>query len=212
MCETFGWAWLLEKISIIFWRFVEMRLVKWVVAGIVIALVFPFLIMNLALLVNLEMRSALTLEYWAPPRESKLGVVLGASPENFIGGPNPYFFNRIDAAAECFQSGYVEKLVLSGAGDEPEAMREALINAGVAEEALMLDQQGINTQSSVRNMNSIANGKPFVVISQAFHIERAIYLARREKIPALGGCVAQDPENPFVIAREYLARVKAVFF
>jgi vancomycin permeability regulator SanA len=206
------WLGCAKNFLMIFCRVVEMRLVKWLTAGIVIALVFPFLIMNLGIVVNLEMRPALTLEYWAPPRESKLGVVLGTSPENFIGGPNPYFFNRIHAAAGCIQSGYIEKLVLSGAGDEPEAMREALINLGVAEQALMLDQQGINTQTSMRNTNSIANGKPFVVISQAFHIERAIYLARREKIPALGGCVAEDPKNPIVMAREYLARVKAVFF
>jgi SanA protein len=183
-----------------------MRLVKWLVAIVV------GISLSLVGLSSLEMRSARTLEYWSPPKESKLGVVLGTSPENFIGGQNPYFFSRIEAAAQCVHSAYIDRLMLSGGKDEPEAMRDALIKAGVAEEVLILDHQGNNTQSSMRNASLIAQGHPFVVISQEFHIERAIYLARREKIPALGGCVAEDPKNPIVIAREHLARVKAVFF
>jgi SanA protein len=140
------------------------------------------------------------------------GVVLGTSPGGFFGGPNPYFTARMAAAEHCLRIGRVKRLILSGGPGEPEAMRDFLRRKGIADDLLVLDDKGVNTRRSVQNAVQIAGGPSVAVISQAFHIERARYLAEREGLTVYSGCRAKDPQNPVVMLREYLARAKAVFF
>ena len=68
-------------------------------------------------------------------------LVLGCSP-TFLGGPNGYFNNRMDTAAELWREGKVTVFVVSGdnsshAYNEPEAMKQALVERGVPEDRIV---------------------------------------------------------------------------
>jgi len=139
----------------------------------------------------------------------EFAVVLGTSTENFIGGPNPYFYSRIDTAASAFKAGKVDTLILSGGGQEPDQMSVALHERGVPLEAMLQDHQGVNTRASVEEASKKVGDGPLLVISQGFHVERAIYLGDQLGV-TMYGLAAEDPENPIVMAREFLSRLKAV--
>jgi SanA protein len=179
-----------------------MRVLKWFLAALASALVI------VTVYANTRLQPVVVCQSYDHPFE--YGVVLGTSPEGFFGGPNPYFTERMEAAERCLRMGRVKRLILSGGPGEPEAMHNFLRQKGVMDDLLVLDDKGTNTRRSIQNAWQIAGGPSVAVISQAFHIERARYLAEREGITVYSGCRAKDPQNPVVMLREYLARAKAV--
>ncbi|MFM9957952.1 MAG: vancomycin high temperature exclusion protein [Phycisphaerales bacterium] len=150
-----------------------------------------------------------------PPTD--VALVLGTNPRVNDGRENLFFRYRIEAAAELFHAGRVRHLLVSGDNhiatyDEPGAMRDALITKGVPAGAITLDYAGFRTLDSVFRARSVFGQQRIVVVSQAFHCERAIYLARRHGIDAIG-FAAQQPGGAaggMVRARETLARCAAV--
>jgi len=146
---------------------------------------------------------------------NEVGLVLGTSHRARGGGGNPYFKHRISAAAELQRSGKVRYLLVSGDNgtlsyNEPREMRRALMAAGVDSACIVLDFAGFRTLDSVVRAKEVFGQQRFTVISQRFHNERAVYLARRMGIEAVG-YNAKDPEawrGLRVWLRERLARVK----
>jgi SanA protein len=179
-------------------------MLKWFIAGLASLLVI------VTVYANVRLQTVVVCLRYDHPFD--YGVVLGTSPEGFFGGSNPYFTARMEAAERCLRMGLVRRLILSGGPGEPEAMRDFLRQQGIADDLLVLDDKGVNTRRSVQNAVQIAGGPSVAVISQGFHIERARYFAEREGLTVYSGCRAKDPKNPIVMAREYIARAKAVFF
>lgn len=96
--------------------------------------------------------------------------------------------------------------------DEPSEMRNALLGAGVPASVITLDYAGFRTLDSVVRAKSVFGQSRFVVVSQGFHCERAVFIARRSGIDAVG-FVAQSPAGTggvMVRGREVLARTAAV--
>ena len=130
---------------------------------------------------------------------------------------NLYFVNRINAAAELYGAGKVKSILVSGDNsrasyNEPQSMKEALIAAGVNSEDIYLDYAGFSTLDSVVRASKVFNIESLTVISQQFHCERAIYIARAHGVKAVG-YAAKDVSGASatrVMFREYLARAKAV--
>lgn len=126
-----------------------------------------------------------------------------------------YFVYRIQAASELYFSGKVEYLVVSGDNrkdtyNEPEAMKKALVASGIPESAIYLDYAGFGTLDSVVRMHTIFGQESFTVVSQRFHNERALYLAKVNGLRAVG-YNAKNVTNFFGIKtriRECFARVK----
>lgn len=137
------------------------------------------------------------------------GVVLGASIRS------GQFEERVARAAELWKEGKVEKLLLSGDGrdryyDEPAAMKQLLVKAGVPEEVLVLDRAGLSTFESMARAAAEFGVTEAWVVTQAYHGPRAIYLAKYHGIKA-GVVTATHPGDPNVDeVRERKARVKAV--
>lgn len=137
-------------------------------------------------------------------------VVLGASIRS------GQFEERVARAAELWKAGKVEKLLLSGDGrdryyDEPAAMKELLVKAGVPEEVLVLDRKGLSTFESMERAAVEFGVTEAWVITQAYHGPRAVYLAKHHGIKA-GVVAAAHPGDPIADeSRERKARVKAVF-
>jgi SanA protein len=146
-----------------------------------------------------------------------VALVLGTNP--LIAGRyiNPYFTSRIEAAASLYHSGVVKHLLVSGdnsqqAYDEPTEMKRALMTKGVPEEAISLDYAGFRTLDSVVRSKYIFQQQEVIIVSQAFHNKRALFIAHQKGINA----IAYNAETPLihhqskVRYREYFARVKAV--
>ena len=148
---------------------------------------------------------------------NKVGLVLGTSPKMPSGKPNFFFTSRIDAAARLYKSGKVSYLLVSGDNgskqyDEPTAMRDALIAAGVPSKAIYLDYAGFRTLDSVVRSDKIFGQKSITIISHRFHNERAIYIAEHHGIKAVGFC-AKDARKTrrsvmTTLVRESGSRVK----
>ena len=132
--------------------------------------------------------------------ECDVALVLGCSPK--LGERNNLFFlSRMDAAAELYHAGKVKKLILSGDNgrkgyNEPEAMRQALIAKGVPDSVIYCDYAGFSTLDSVVRAKTIFGADNFIVVSQRFHCERAIFLAGVHGINAYGFAAA-DVQLPY---------------
>ncbi len=146
-----------------------------------------------------------------------VALLLGTARRTMAGRPNQFYQARIEAAAELFHSGKVQAILVSGDNatrwyNEPIAMQEDLISAGVPAEFITLDYAGFRTLDSVIRAKEVFGQEHVIVVSQRFHAERAIFLARHFGLDA-SGLAAADPEHPGVMrvrAREVLARVAAV--
>ncbi len=144
----------------------------------------------------------------------KVGLLLGTSRYVADGRNNVYFWGRINAAAELYKAGKVDYLIVSGDNrthsyNEPVAMQQALIEKGVPAERMYLDYAGFRTYDSIVRADKIFGQKDFIVISQEFHNRRAIYIANKVGLKAIGYNAEGALElSTRVRVREALARVK----
>lgn len=144
-----------------------------------------------------------------------VGLVLGTSDRVRSGRPNLYFAHRIQAAAELYHNCKVDRLLVSGDNatihyNEPWVMRKALIAAGVDSSDITLDYAGFRTLDSMVRAKAVFGQQRFTVISQRFHTERAVYIARRKGIEAIGyNAPDVDLQRGFKTQlREKAARIK----
>jgi SanA protein len=146
-----------------------------------------------------------------PPRH--VGLVLGCSRTLSGGLHNPFFDNRIQAAARLFHAGKVEYLVVSGDNhvrgyDEPQDMKNGLIEAGVPAARIYCDYAGFRTLDSIVRVREVFGQTSVTVISQEFHNRRAIFIARHRGVDAIGFNAADvDTYDNFATrCREAVAR------
>lgn len=145
-------------------------------------------------------------------------LVLGSSQKTASGLENPYFTYRIQAAKELYLAGKVKCFVVSGDNgrqsyNEPEDMRQALIQQGIPDSVIYMDFAGFRTLDSVVRMYKIFGQKSFIIVSQQFHNERAVYLARHYGLDAYGYNSKDLKMSRFSFLtklREKLARLKVL--
>jgi len=147
--------------------------------------------------------------------DEKIGLLLGTSKTLSNGYPNLYFKYRIDATAELYKSGKIQNIIVSGDNsvkgyNEPEDMKLELIKAGIPENKIYEDFAGFRTLDSVVRAKEIFGQNSYIIISQEFHNERAVFLARENGIEAYG-YNAKNVSKYYGIKtnlREYLTRAK----
>jgi SanA protein len=127
--------------------------------------------------------------------------MLGTAPIGPEGGPNVYFVHRLDAAAALWKAGKVKYFIVSGSTDEPAAMRAGLVERGVPTAAIYGDPAGYRTWDSVLRTRDVYGQKRLVIVSQRFHLSRALFLARHAGIEAWG-FEARDVDSPYSIFTE----------
>jgi SanA protein len=143
----------------------------------------------------------------------KTALVLGTSRYRPGGRVNLYFRYRLDAAVLLLE----RYLLVSGDNardnyNEPLEMKKALIEMGVPSERIILDYAGFRTLDSVVRCSEVFGQDRFVIVSQKFHNERALYIAEQFGIDAVA-FNARDvggSSGTKVRMREYFARVKAL--
>jgi SanA protein len=123
--------------------------------------------------------------------DSKVGLLLGTSKNLSNGKKNDFFFNRIDATVELYKRNKIKYIIISGDNskrnyNEPLDMKTELIQRGVPNDKIFLDYAGFRTFDSVIRAKEIFGQTSFIIISQKFHNERAVYIARQNGIEAFG--------------------------
>src|SRR5215472_12449144 len=147
----------------------------------------------------------------------RVALVLGCPKRLHGGWSNPFFENRINAAAQLYFRRNVDFLVVSGDNhtqsyDEPLDMKNALVEMGVPKDRIYLDYAGLRTLDSVVRVKQIFLQANVTIVSQHFHNQRAIFLASHHGIDAIG-FDAPDVAMEYALktlVREQFAKVKAV--
>lgn len=149
--------------------------------------------------------------------KNKVGLVLGTVKTLSSGNTNYYYKYRIEAANRLFKAGKIDYLLVSGDNnnvkyDEPTDMKNDLVNLGVPENRIYLDYAGFRTLDSVVRAKEIFGQEKVTIISQQFHNERAIAIAKSKEITAVG-YNAKGISRRYgwrVMLREVFARAKMV--
>ncbi len=132
------------------------------------------------------------------------------------GRPNRFYEHRLDAAAALWHAGRVAAILVSGDNgrvgyDEPSDMRRDLIGRGVDPACITRDHAGFRTLDSIVRAERVFGLHAYVIVSQRFHCERAIWLARQRGHDVVGYAAA-DVGGAWHLrarAREVLARTAA---
>ena len=117
-------------------------------------------------------------------------LILGAGlkPD---GTPNKMLQERLDKGIELYKRGIAEKLLLSGDNgqveyDEVNAMKTYVMDAGIPPEDIFLDHAGFSTYESVYRARDIFRVKKVIIITQKYHLYRALYIANGLGLDAYG--------------------------
>lgn len=146
---------------------------------------------------------------------NKVGMILGTAKSIKGGGSNPYYENRINAIVALFKADKIDYILVSGDNgsiyyNEPTTIKNDLVDAGIPSEKIFLDYAGFRTLDSMVRAKEVFGLNEVTVVSQKFHNERAIYLAHKNDLNAIG-FNAEDislESGLKVQFREYFARVK----
>lgn len=145
----------------------------------------------------------------------KVWLVLGTSKYIADGRRNLFYVYRIEAILELYNAGKIEYIIVSGDNatqqyNETDTMKNDLIDAWIPSEKIYGDYAGFRTLDSIIRAESIFSQESFIVVSQRFHLERAIYLAQKNGLTVYGYAAQDVPVklSPKVWVRERLARVK----
>ena len=147
----------------------------------------------------------------------KAALVLGTAKYMVGGGKNYFYTYRIRAAVELFKAGKVKAIVVSGDNstkyyNETGKMRKDLIKAGIPGQYITLDPLGVRTFDSLIRAEAIFDLKDYIIVSQKFHLERALFIAKAKGQKVIGFMAKDIPGTTAAYrmkAREYLARTKA---
>ncbi|KOV67911.1 SanA/YdcF family protein [Streptomyces sp. MMG1121] len=182
------------------------RLVQAVMAGCVLALLPS---------TWLYVSTAERLRTLADVPSAKVAVVFGAGLAG--GEPSPYLANRLDAAATLYREGRIEVVLVTGDNsrrdyDEPDAMRTYLTGHGVPSERIVRDYAGFDTWDSCVRARKIFGVDRAVLISQGFHIRRAVALCEAAGVASYGVGVTEKHDVTWYYGgtREVFAAGKAV--
>ena len=149
--------------------------------------------------------------------DARAAVVLGCVRILKDGSRNRFYGYRIRAAAELYKAGKVKAIIVSGDNhvkgyDEPSDMKEDLVAAGIPAERVVCDYAGFRTLDSVVRAKEVFGAEKFIVVSQPFHVRRALFLAWGFGCDAYG-YTAEDVRginSVMTLLREQLAKIAAL--
>jgi SanA protein len=152
---------------------------------------------------------------WKAPR---VAIVFGAGVLS-DGTPSRMLEDRVRAAAELYRAQKVDRILVSGDNrfvnyNEPKAMREYLVTHAVAPDDVILDYAGRSTYETCLRARQIFGVRQAVLVTQQFHLPRALYLAHELGIDTLGVIADRQDygsELGYQQMREIGAEIKAFF-
>lgn len=144
-----------------------------------------------------------------------VAIVFGAGLDA-TGVPMPFLSARLDLAVHLYRAGTVTVVLVSGDNrtadyNEPDAMRAYLVGAGVPADRIVADYAGRDTYSTCMRAKRIFGVDEAVLVSQSYHLPRAVTACRGAGIDAWAvgdATVSSSPEWPGYVAREAGANIK----
>lgn len=188
--------------------------------------IIKWLLLLIILLTMIILASNLWVEYQTKDRlysdvdtipAKNVALLLGTSKRLRYRRINRYFKYRIDAVVKLYKAGKIKHIIASGDNrtiyhNEPVDMQKSLMEQGIPKDAITLDYAGFRTLDSIVRCKEIFSQDDIIIVSQAFHNKRAIFISDYYGIKAIG-FNARDlrfSEGKKVVLREYFARFKAV--
>jgi vancomycin permeability regulator SanA len=150
----------------------------------------------------------------ASARHVDMIVVLGAGVRGDV--PSDVLRDRLETALALYRAGRASRILVTGDHaradyDEPGAMARWLVAAGVPKRAIVLDHAGFDTYSSIVRAREVFGVTHAIVVTQRFHLARALWVARSVGIDAEGAEADRQSYRgaAWFEARELLSRTKA---
>ena len=181
-----------------------------------VALIFVLTIIALAMMVPIVMRTLvdryITTTVDSVPR-TEVALVLGASV--YRGKPSPVLAERADVAVALYRANKVSKILVTGDNgalsyDEVTPVRKYLLGAGIPSQDIFLDHAGFDTYSSMYRAREVFLARSLTIVTQDFHLPRALWIARRLGLDAYGIVAAGGENSPSDYIREIPAAIKAL--
>lgn len=184
------------------------KMIKNILIAIVIILIVLILFV---FIINL-----IVVDAWEKEKtENKVDCILVLGAAVWNGKPSPMLEDRLNTAIELYKSGVSDKILVSGDHgqdnyDEVNAMKKYAIENGVPSEDIFMDHAGFSTYESIYRAKEIFGVKSMVIVTQKYHLFRAVYISKKLGIETYG-----ENSNPRRYvgafgreAREVLARIK----
>lgn len=197
-----------------------MKRIKRIFKALIISILSIVLICALAVTgINLYVKGVagkniITVEQAAKLSDVDCIIVLGCQVKP-NGNPSAMLRDRLDRAIELYKAGAAPKILMSGDHgtkeyDEVHAMKNYAVEAGVPSEDIFMDHAGFSTYESVYRANEIFEADNVIIVTQEYHLYRALYIAQKFGLENYG--VTSDYHiyagQSLRDAREILARVK----
>jgi SanA protein len=154
------------------------------------------------------------LSSWPSPR---VAIVFGASVFG-NGELSPVLEDRVDTAIELYRAKRIDRILVSGDNrhpsyNEPKAMRDYLVSHAVDQKDVIVDYAGRSTYETCLRAKEVFGLKRAVLVTQRFHLPRALYIANELGLDAIGvpGDIKLKSDVDYQRIREWAAEVKAYF-
>lgn len=142
-----------------------------------------------------------------------IGLVLGCSVLR-DGSPSKMLRDRLEKSIELYKEEKIDKILISGdhqkTYSEITTMNQYLINNNIPEEDILIDEKGYSTGESLINYKNNYKDKSVIIITQEYHLYRALFIAENMEISAIGTQAKKINYNGQIFReiREILARNK----
>ena len=140
-------------------------------------------------------------------------LILGAGLKG--DGPSPMLEDRLKVGIDAYKKGYAPKIIMSGDHgqdnyDEVNIMKKYAIEQGVPSEDIFMDHAGFSTYDSMYRAKEIFGVKKMIVVTQEYHLYRALYIAKQLDMDVIGisSNLRYYSNQTFRDRREFLARIK----
>lgn len=190
------------------------KIVKYGVIFLIIIIVVIVIMLGINLYVKSSTKKQIIVnDDYSSLKDIDCIIVLGAG----IWGdkPSPMLEDRLLKAIDLYQNNVSSKIIMSGDHgrqdyDEVNTMKSFAIEKGVPSESIFMDHAGFSSYESIYRAKEIFGAKKIVIVTQKYHLYRALYIANQLGIEAYG--VGADPRQyvgaTYREIREILARNK----
>lgn len=167
----------------------------WVVRGLIVLFaLFLITVYSLHFTVTKEAKGHIYTNISDVPYR-KVAVLLGTK-KSFHGKLNKFYYPRIKATAQLYKANKIDMVVVSrNKNNVIRQIKKDLIILGVPENKIYLDFKGITSYDAIYRINKVYGQKKFIVISQNYQLERAIYLAKHYGLHAVAYAAKCERDN-----------------
>ena len=208
-----------EKIKILCKNNCNMMLRAISFASFILALIFLFvLIINLNIVAKTNDNIYTVEELIKIPDNFDCILILGAGVKK-DGSPTDMLYDRLMVGYSAFENNKSQYILISGDSEyshytETVTMKKVLNEKGVEDNNIICDGYGLSTYESIWRAKNVYGFKKVLIVTQEYHLYRAIYIAQKLGIEAYGidGALRTYGKQPIYNLREYIARIKDLIY